>query len=111
MEARPTLLATVHSDPHRDTAELGLSKRQLKLFDGWKRPNELVPLLNEGAAEGPTMTCDIRTDLAQDITTDCSVVASLCALATRAERGHSRVCSKVYSRFSNLTAPRSFCAL
>jgi hypothetical protein len=79
---------------HRDATELGLSKRQLKIFDGWKRPNELFPLLSGGATEGPTMTRNLTIDLVQDVATDCSVVASLCALASRAERGHAKVCSK-----------------
>lgn len=32
-------------------------------------------------------------DLVQDITTDCSVVASLCAGTARAGKGHSKVCA------------------
>ena len=32
-----------------------------------------------------------KVDLVQDMTTDCSVVASLCAGTARAERGHARV--------------------
>lgn len=32
-----------------------------------------------------------RVDLVQDVTSDCSVVASLCALTARVERGHSNV--------------------
>jgi hypothetical protein len=31
-------------------------------------------------------------DLVQDITTDCSVVASLCAGTARASKGHGKVC-------------------
>lgn len=32
-----------------------------------------------------------RIDLVQDITTDCSVVASLCAATARSEHGHADV--------------------
>ena len=32
-----------------------------------------------------------RIDLVQDITTDCSVVASLCATTARSERGYANV--------------------
>lgn len=32
-----------------------------------------------------------RIDLVQDVTADCSVVASLCAITARAEPGHSKV--------------------
>ena len=37
------------------------------------------------------MIASEKVDLVQDITTDCSVVASLCAVTARAERGHAKV--------------------
>ena len=37
------------------------------------------------------MTSDQKIDLVQDMTSDCSVVASLCALVARAEHGHVEV--------------------
>lgn len=40
---------------------------------------------------GPTMITHGTMDLVQDVTADCSVVASLCAITARAERGHSEV--------------------
>ncbi|KAH0558636.1 hypothetical protein GP486_004710 [Trichoglossum hirsutum] len=89
----PSRPARALSNPYSDTAELGLSKRQLKVFDGWKRPSEMFPLLEGDATGGPTMSHDTMIDLAQDITADCSVVASLCALAARVERGHPKVSS------------------
>jgi calpain-7 len=66
----------------RDKA-LRLSIAQREVFNGWKRPDELVG----------NFTFDKSTtkDLVQDITTDCSVVASLCAATARAERGNSSV--------------------
>jgi calpain-7 len=39
----------------------------------------------------PTMEPTDKIDLVQDITTDCSVVASLCAAVARAERGFPTV--------------------
>lgn len=37
------------------------------------------------------MTATTEIDLVQDITTDCSVVASLCAGTARAVKGHGKV--------------------
>lgn len=39
----------------------------------------------------PTMLPTEKIDLVQDITTDCSVVASLCAAVARSERGFPKV--------------------
>lgn len=39
------------------------------------------------------MEAEHEIDLVQDITTDCSVVASLCAWTARALKGHSKVCN------------------
>lgn len=37
------------------------------------------------------MSSSRTIDLVQDAATDCSVVASLCALVARGERGHAKV--------------------
>lgn len=44
------------------------------------------------------MSAEDAIDLVQDITTDCSVVASLCACTSRALKGHGkvRVLTKVF---------------
>lgn len=39
----------------------------------------------------PVMSVTETTDLVQDVLTDCSVVASLCATTSRAERGLGKV--------------------
>ena len=46
------------------------------------------------------MTSDLQIDLVQDMTSDCSVVASLCVLVARAERGHSKV--NAFSKAKNI---------
>lgn len=59
-----------------------LSDRQQTLFDGWKRPAELIARQGETSANGLAeliMEPQNDYDLVQDVTTDCSVVASLCA--------------------------------
>ena len=81
-----------------DHPELHLSSDQREIFDGWKRPHELFTKSVSDAGEGlilttcePSMKSSTNIDLVQDLTSDCSVVASLCATSSRAERGHSRV--------------------
>ena len=84
------------SNSHRDNPEPLLSAAQEAIFAGWKRPAEAFPLpfLQQPALfpnSNPTMVGEGRIDLVQDVTADCSVVASLCAITARAERGHSKV--------------------
>ncbi len=84
------------SDSCRDTSELRLSSAQREVFDGWKRPEEVLSLPGTRVADGdvkpgPNTTSHGNVDLVQDITTDCSLVASLCAGTARAERGHAKV--------------------
>ncbi|KAI0901910.1 cysteine proteinase, partial [Annulohypoxylon nitens] len=66
--------------PFSDTAEFSLSSRQKAVFAGWKRPLEILgrgTLPDQG--NDSLMEAQSDYDLVQDITTDCSVVASLCA--------------------------------
>ncbi|CAJ2506903.1 Uu.00g080890.m01.CDS01 [Anthostomella pinea] len=68
--------------PFRDPSSFSLSARQEAVFAGWKRPLELFGD-GVGSNENPNESCWMKAghdyDLVQDITTDCSVVASLCA--------------------------------
>ncbi|EJT72666.1 calpain-7 [Gaeumannomyces tritici R3-111a-1] len=72
---------TLYSDPSHFT----LSQRQQDIFAGWKRPSDMFSPPG-GASRGiigrlpsTLMHPATESDLVQDITTDCSVVASLCA--------------------------------
>ncbi|KAK6536905.1 cysteine protease [Arthrobotrys megalospora] len=73
------------------TGPLALSVQQQKNFDRWYRPRELwngtenMILEREGE--------DLAADLSQDIISDCSVVASLCAAFTREQKGHGSLIS------------------
>lgn len=83
-------------EPFTDSSSLGLSPVQLKTFGGWKRPWEAfanIEISENGVKlpTKPTMRGVERIDLVQDMTSDCSVVASLCAGSARAGRGHARV--------------------
>ncbi|KAL1970516.1 hypothetical protein VTN77DRAFT_4160 [Rasamsonia byssochlamydoides] len=73
-----------------DKPDLTLSSCQQEVFAGWKRPHELLAA-NGSSTATPTMVGSGVVDLVQDITTDCSVVASLCAATARVERGHHQL--------------------
>ncbi|PWY86995.1 cysteine proteinase [Aspergillus heteromorphus CBS 117.55] len=72
-----------------DKPDLHLSELQKSVLAGWERPLEL---LSKHAGEAnepivPVMSVSEKIDLVQDMLTDCSVVASLCAATSRSERG------------------------
>ncbi|WEW58744.1 cysteine protease [Emydomyces testavorans] len=77
-----------------DSSELKLSKLQWEIFNGWKRPSELfsreVPV-DFKEDNNVLMVSKKPMDLVQDVTTDCSVVASLCAGASQDTRGYSQL--------------------
>lgn len=75
-------ICLISSDQSSEPADLNLSDIQKETFGGWKRPAE-----NGNAS----MMVANDVDLVQDITTDCSVVASLCAGTARASKGHGKV--------------------
>lgn len=82
--------------PFTDSSPLPLSSAQLESFDGWKRPHQALPSVNsdpsgEDSPGEAVMHLAVSMDLVQDMTSDCSVVASLCALTSRVERGHPKV--------------------
>jgi calpain-7 len=75
----------------QDSTDFRLSQEQLDAFDCWKSPDENLDQLKLQSS---------RVDLVQDITTDCSVVASLCALTARSE--------KLGSGYEHILAPMLF---
>ena len=82
-----------------DSPPLSLSEAQLEHFGGWLRPKDALALLDVDANAGeplskePCMSWEGKVDLVQDLTSDCSVVASLCSATARTERGHAKVSS------------------
>ncbi len=84
------------TDLFRDASEIKLSSSQQKIFAGWKRPHEVLSRLSADKSTReltvePTMISSSNIDLMQDVTSDCSVVASLCAAVAR-EDGFEKVC-------------------
>jgi hypothetical protein len=71
---------------YRDSPDLHLSDVQRDIFAGWKRPHDLLKNAGNPGATSPTISASGQTDLVQDVLTDCSVVASLCATTSRSER-------------------------
>lgn len=83
-------------DLFADSKPLPLSQTQLESFGGWKRPVDAlakIQISTDGQMlpTDPTMSQFESVDLVQDLTSDCSVVASLCAGTSRVERGHTKV--------------------
>jgi calpain-7 len=83
-------------EPFTDSPALPLSDVQLECFDGWKRPSEALSAVRfpcTGDDHEVTMSTKglDKIDLVQDLTSDCSVVASLCAGSSRVGRGHKKV--------------------
>ena len=79
------------SNLNSDNVDFPLSALQLEVFDAWRRPQELLGKSYTVPAYRPTMLAHGIVDLVQDITTDCSVVASLCATTARCERRNTDV--------------------
>lgn len=81
------------ADNCSDTSVFSFSRKQQEIFDGWKRPAEIF---NDSGPElyENIMVAKTDSDLVQDITTDCSVVASLCAIMRHLKPGKKNsVCS------------------
>lgn len=81
----------ITSNRYSDPSEINISKEHAHDSAGWRRPLELLErTFTEDAHQGthatnkqPTMLASADIDLVQDVTADCSVVASLCAAVAR----------------------------
>ncbi|KAL7814889.1 cysteine proteinase [Trichoderma aethiopicum] len=85
--------------PYVDDTPFPLSETQLANFSAWQRPHELFGPFAAGQ-DDILMSQGTRFDLAQDITTDCSVVASLSA-AARVWTGKHAMLSKIMHPFDH----------
>ncbi|KAH7127726.1 hypothetical protein EDB81DRAFT_149477 [Dactylonectria macrodidyma] len=92
--------------PFVDDATLTLSARQAATFGGWKRPRELYAADDEGSIEA-FMDSGNGCDLVQDLTTDCSVVASLCS-AMRILTGRHSVLASIFHPFDRVRGQPKF---
>lgn len=89
------LIPAVFLTGHRDSPDLHLSECQKDIFAGWKRPHDLLQTAKAANLGDDNIVLSMsgagKTDLVQDVLTDCSVVASLCATTSRSERGLGEV--------------------
>lgn len=72
-------MAERHADTHSDPFNFSFSDTQKQLFAGWRRPAELLRTDGAATSDDAAMAVPGEYDLVQDVTTDCSVVSSLCA--------------------------------
>ncbi|ERT00718.1 hypothetical protein HMPREF1624_01950 [Sporothrix schenckii ATCC 58251] len=95
---------------YEDNTTFSMSSQQNEIFTGWKRPVELFsePAAADGKADDTLLTdrfmlAKDEPDLVQDITTDCSVVASLCAMTKYADDhgGPSALLASIMSPFDH----------
>ncbi|KAF4625559.1 hypothetical protein G7Y89_g12609 [Cudoniella acicularis] len=89
---------------YTDSTDLKLSEAQVEIFAGWRRPKESIeqhPDDKDGNMQRDELLMGSvdEIDLVQDITTDCSVVASLCASTARAQKGHGQLLSSMIYPF------------
>ncbi|KAJ9154823.1 Calpain-like protease palB/cpr-8 [Pleurostoma richardsiae] len=85
---------TPRETPFTDTSEFSFSDRQKDILAGWKRPAELLTpgaSSNTGQVPGAIVAAQAECDLVQDVTTDCSVVASLCAAMKHLQPGKDSI--------------------
>ncbi|KAJ5921685.1 hypothetical protein N7454_009159 [Penicillium verhagenii] len=96
--------------PFTDSPDLHLSECQHSIFAGWRRPADLLRTrqkTDQSHPVQPVMAVTKTTDLVQDVLTDCSVVASLCATTSQSERGLGMHASPVvYPRESDTGTPK-----
>lgn len=87
------------SNDCRDETCFRLSRVQFEIFCCWRRPGETLEEAGISHELQPTMQTNGKFDLVQDVTTDCSVIASLCAITARIKRGYSDV-KVVYANYT-----------
>lgn len=89
----------------RDDEDLPLSPLQKEAFNGWRRPHELLRQPRDGCDNAIDANCG-TLDLVQDVVSDCSVVASLCAVIARSERDNADIWkSSMYPYSANSKTP------
>ncbi|KHJ30947.1 putative calpain-like protease ory [Erysiphe necator] len=90
---------------YTEPVNLRLSDAQRSIFSGWIRLDRDDP--NRPGESSVLISTDRATDLVQDIIADCSVVASLCVISSRASKGHGQLTASVlYPKHKTLSLPK-----
>lgn len=96
--AQPSLPQVPPGSKYEDPTSFHMSVKQAKILKDWQRAGEMPGKSLNGCLW--TSILDAKRlkplDLVQDVTTDCSVVASLCAITSRTERGFPDVFSTIF---------------
>ena len=104
---------TISSDQPRsvqafeDEFPFTLSEAQLQDFRSWAPTSQIIDEL--GHQTGSKLVEKRTLDLFQDLTSDCSVVASLCAITARTEHDFPDLCDSILCnwQYQSLSAPNT----
>ncbi|EPE07366.1 palb protein [Ophiostoma piceae UAMH 11346] len=96
-------LASSNNALYEDDTVFSMSPEQSDVFTEWKRPRELFAA--ESTNDSSFMVAGEEPDLVQDITTDCSVVASLCAMTKFTSHVHGQSQQVQSSLLSTIMSP------
>lgn len=94
--AQPFLPQVPRGCKYEDDTSFHMSVAQAKMLKDWQRPDEMPGSSLNGWLSFRDSNRPKPLDLVQDVTTDCSVVASLCAITSRTERGFPDVFSSIF---------------
>jgi calpain-7 len=94
------------AEPFVDNAVYSLSSAQAANFDDWTRPQDLFSRNSVPANQNSFMISSSECDFVQDVTTDCSVVASLSAAVNVLTGRHQVLSSVIYPFDQNKGHPR-----
>ena len=83
-----------------DETTFPLSKAQSEIFLCWRRLSGTFVGAHPLSESWPRTLMGNKSDFVQDITTDCSVVASLCAITSRSEQGHSDIMACIFHPYN-----------
>ena len=89
----------------QDEVHCLLYPAQTRAISGWQRCHELSGQMSVRADEGfeGQPIHEGNLDLVQDMNTDCSVVASLCAIVSRTERGFPTLFASIFHPWDQAT--------
>ena len=95
----PSPSDVLQGSKYEDDTPFHLSVRQAEIFKGWQSCSEIHgdPIDGFSPHSVGQVNDQKPLDLVQDVTTDCSVVASLCAIISRTERGFPDLFATVFN--------------
>ncbi|KAG8526881.1 uncharacterized protein KY384_008310 [Bacidia gigantensis] len=92
----PLVPASEFKDSFQDDTNFQLSQAQYKELNSWRRCSDIFDVAGKIMSASNGQADSSCQDLVQDMTTDCSVVASLCAITNRTERGFTNLFAGIF---------------